>query len=117
MRKSPHTRDAKLMSADAYNGSAEAFWTWQRESGLSDKALARLAGVSPNTVRSNRQRGELFGLKTLYRMRDALPPSWWDMIVGRTDHATDRAFEARAVALETRLQQLRDEYRRAKGDV
>lgn len=105
-----------MIRADAYANSAEAFWAWHRESGMSDKSLARLAGVSPNTVRSARQRGELFGLKTLYRMRDALPPSWWDLIVGRTDNPTDRALEARAVALETRLHQLRDDIRRAKGE-
>jgi len=103
------------LSPDAlYAGSADAFWSWQREAGLSDKALARLAGCSPNTVKAARQRRELFGLKTLYRLREALPESWWDLIVGVRTDEQQRELEARAVALETRLQQLRADIARTR---
>lgn len=45
--KSPYLVDARTMHADAaYAGSVDALFAWQREAGLSDKALARLAGIS-----------------------------------------------------------------------
>lgn len=114
MRKSPYPRYVEVNPNAAYAGSADALWTWQREAGLSDKALARLAGCSPNTVKAARQRRELFGLKTLYRLREALPESWWAMVIGTHTDEQQRELEARAVALETRLQALRADIARAR---
>lgn len=120
--QSPYLREGELTPSPAcadpdhaYAGAAAALWTWQREAGLSDKALARLAGVSPHTVKTNRQRGDIFGLKTLYRLRAALPASWWNLIVGPPDDAVELELAARAAALETRLAQLRADIARARA--
>lgn len=65
-------------------------------------------------MKAARQRRELFGLKTLYRLREALPESWWSLVMGTHTDEQQRELEARAVALETKLQQLRADIARAR---
>lgn len=108
------SRDSKLNGQASYAGSVDRLFAWQKQARLSDKELARLAEVAPNTVKNCRARRRLFCLETMYLLRDKLGESWWTYVTASGGWQTDAEFEARAAALETQARMLAEDLRKAR---